>query len=235
MWWTRWVQLGLLQAGSSLGVGWSIEPEGMNFCEASKWGKTLIPSQDGVWVLLLEYEIHLFWSFKRISSLTSFHSSEQHSSERSSWRTSLVLAQAVTEEHFSHYLQSPWEMFTRNSVCSLTLGFMVENLSNMDLFVTWEARIIAKVAKLRKIYYYLYKAEWLWDGLSNRGALTHLCSGLLSWEEMIERKGVPAGCSGLPVTFNIRDLLWASASHFPLITIMKVICPAADCKKDGTV
>lgn len=52
-------------------------------------------------------------------------------------------------------------MFTRNSVCSLTLGFMVENLSNMDLFVTWEARIIAKVAKLRKIYYYLYKAEWL--------------------------------------------------------------------------
>ena len=106
-------------------------------------------------------------------------------------------------------------MFTRNSVCSLTLGFMVENLSNMDLFVTWEARIIAKVAKLRKIYYYLYKAEWLWDGLSNRGALTHLCSGLLSWEEMIERKGVPAGCWGLPVTFNIRDLLWASASHFP--------------------
>ena len=39
--------------------------------------------------------------------------------------------------------------------------FMVENLSNMDLFVTWEARIIAKVAKLQKIYYYLYKAEWL--------------------------------------------------------------------------
>ena len=51
-------------------------------------------------------------------------------------------------------------MLTRNSVCSLTLGFMVENLSKMDLFVTWEARIIAKVAKLGKIYY-LYKAEWL--------------------------------------------------------------------------
>lgn len=71
-----------------------------------------------------------------------------------------MLAQAVTEWHFSHYLQSPWEMLTRNSVCSLTLGFMVENLSKMDLFVTWEARIIAKVAKLGKIYY-LYKAEWL--------------------------------------------------------------------------
>lgn len=42
----------------------------------------------------------------------------------------------------------------------MTLGFMVENLSNMDLSVTWEARIIAKAAKLQKIYY-LYKAEWL--------------------------------------------------------------------------
>lgn len=46
--WTCWVQLGLLEAESSLGVGWAIEPKGMNFCEASKWGKALIPSQDRV-------------------------------------------------------------------------------------------------------------------------------------------------------------------------------------------
>ena len=80
--------------------------------------------------LLLEYEIYLFWSFKRISSLTSFHSSEQLSSERSFWRTSLILAQTVTEWHFSHYLQSPWEMFTRNSVCSLSFLWL-------KTFLTW--------------------------------------------------------------------------------------------------
>lgn len=158
VWWTCWVQLGSLEAKSSLGVEWGLSLRAwISVKQANEEKHWFLPRTGS---LLLEYEIHLFWSFKRISNLTSFHSSEQHSSERISWRTSLVLAQAVTERHFSHYLQSPWEMFTRNSICSLTLGFMVENLSNMDLSVTWEARIIAKAAKLQKIYY-LYKAEWL--------------------------------------------------------------------------
>lgn len=35
----------------------------------------------------------------------------------------------------------PWEMLTRNVVCSLTSVFMVENLSKMDLFAILETNV----------------------------------------------------------------------------------------------
>lgn len=133
-------------------------------------------------------------------------------------------AGAVPEWHFLRYLQSPWEMLTRNSICSLTSVFTVENLSEVDLclFVAVETRAISKIAKLWKIYY-LYNAEWVSDELSDSIALTLLHSDLFPWKERL-------GCVELLLIAGIcvwhhtprypwHTLLPVSASDFPLTAV----------------